>query len=455
MTVGTEPVSVAQRRDNASNELVERRRRIVARGVASYAPEVVVDHAHGAEIWDVEGKRYIDFAGGIGVLNAGHTPAPVVDAIRRQSEKLLHNCFSVAPYEPYVDLCERLTAIPPGDFDKKAVLFNSGAEAVENAIKMVRVATGRTAVIAFDNAFHGRTMMAMTLTGKDRPYKEGFGPFAPDVHHAKFPYAYRCECDSHDDECEVESGADLERVLERIGARNVAAIIVEPVQGEGGFVVAPPAWLRRVEQLCRREGIVLIADEIQTGFGRTGRMLAIEHSGIEPDLVLLAKSLAAGLPLSAVVGRAEVLDSPGPGGIGGTYGGNPVACAAALAVLDLFETEGLVQKAQRTGETVAPRFRAIAGRSRLVGEVRGLGAMQALELVTDRNTKEPARETTADILHRCHEAGLLVIKAGLYDNVIRFLAPLVISDELLREGLDILEGVMADFQPSPATSPRG
>ncbi|HEV3310402.1 MAG TPA: 4-aminobutyrate--2-oxoglutarate transaminase [Chloroflexota bacterium] len=433
-----------------------KRNKFVARGISTYAPGVVVDHARGAEIWDVDGKRYIDFVGGIGVLNVGHTPPTVVDAIRRQSEKLIHTCFSVAYYEPYLDLCERLVAVTPGRFEKKVALFNSGAEAVENAVKMARSFTGRAAIVAFENAFHGRTMMAMTLTGKERPYREGFGPFAPDVHHARFPYGYRCDCGVHaaavdntpgpdsDPTCPIENGDDLETVLERIGAANVAAVIVEPVQGEGGFVVAPSAWLRKVREICTREGIVMIADEIQTGFGRTGAMFAVEHSDVEPDVILMAKSLAAGLPLSAVVGRAEVLDGPGLGGVGGTYGGNPVACAAALAVLDIFEDEHLVEKGNRLGEAVAAHFSRLAGKHALVGEVRGLGAMQAMELVVDRHTKEPAASETSDIIHACHLHGLLIIKAGTYDNVIRFLAPLTISQELLEKGLDILDGVMGE-----------
>jgi len=439
-----------------AQELIARRERFVARGVATYAPSIVVDHAHGAEIWDVEGGRFIDFAGGIGVLNAGHTPEPVTEAISRQAKKLIHSCFSVAYYEPYIDLCELLTNLVPGSFEKKALLFNSGAEAVENAVKIARYATGRKAVIAFENAFHGRTMMAMTLTGRDHPYKEGFGPFAPDVHHARFPYSYRCDCAAHagltgssaaddgDSGCPVESGADLERLLEQVGAANVAAIIVEPVQGEGGFMVAPSAWLRKIREICAREGIVMIADEIQTGCGRTGRMFAMEHAGIEADLVLLAKSLAAGLPLSAVIGHANLIDAPQPGGIGGTFGGNPVACAAALAVLDLLERERLVDRALEIGEIVSTRFREMARACQAIGEVRGLGAMQAMEMVVDRGTKEPAAALTADILHRCHGAGLLIIKAGLYDNVIRFLAPLVVSDEQVNEGLGILETIMSN-----------
>jgi 4-aminobutyrate aminotransferase/(S)-3-amino-2-methylpropionate transaminase len=443
---------------------IRRREQFVPRGIGTWAP-IVVERAHGAEVWDVEGKRYIDFAGGIGTLNVGHTPELVVEAIKTQAEKLMHTAFAVAYYQPYIELAERLARLVPGDFAKKTLLLNSGAEAVENAVKIARVATGRSAIIAFENAFHGRTMMAMSLTGKERPYKVGFGPFAPDVYRAPYPYRYRCPCGGHpqwapgtpwvwypesktrptEETCPIESGEDLERLFATtVAASTVAAIIVEPVQGEGGFVVAPAEWLRTLRRICDREGILLIADEVQTGFGRTGRMFAIEHAGIEADLVILAKSLAAGLPLSAVVGRAEIMDAPHPGGLGGTYGGNPLACASALAVLDLFERENLVARARHLGDIIARRFAAMAARYPLVGEARGLGAMQAIELVTDRQTKEPAREQTSEILRRCLEEGLIVIKAGLYDNVIRVLAPLTIEQQLLEEGLNILERVVAD-----------
>jgi 4-aminobutyrate aminotransferase/(S)-3-amino-2-methylpropionate transaminase len=397
-------------------------------------------------VWDVDGKRYIDFAGGIGTLNAGHTPQEVVEALRAQAQDLIHMCFSVAIYEPYVELARRLAEITPGDFPKKTMLVNSGAEAVENAVKIARYATGRPNIIAFQNAFHGRTLMGMTLTGKDRPYKEGFGPFAPGVYHAAAPYEYRCsdpECSHNiggDAPCSVAAGDDVERLLATdVPPETVAAIVIEPVQGEGGFLVAPPSFLRRLRDICDREGIVLIADEVQTGFGRTGRMFAVEHADVVPDLVVLAKSLAAGMPLGAVVGRAEFMDAPGPGGIGGTFGGNPLACRAALAVLDLFEREDLPARAAQIGEIIFRRFGEMQQRYDLVGDVRGLGAMVAMELVRDRHTKEPAREESAEIIHRCHEAGLIIIKAGLYDNVIRMLAPLIISDALLEEGLDTLD----------------
>jgi 4-aminobutyrate aminotransferase/(S)-3-amino-2-methylpropionate transaminase len=293
--------------------------------------------------------------------------------------------------------------------------------------------------------------MGMSLTYKEKPYRLGFGPFAPDIYHARFPYRYRCPCGGNQADCEIETGRDLERLFaERIPAEKVAAVVVEPVQGEGGFVVAPEQWLRTVRRICDREGILLIADEVQTGFGRTGQMFAIEHAGIEPDMVVLAKSLAAGLPLSAVVGVADVMDAVHTGGLGGTYGGNPVACAAALAVLDLFEEMDLVSRAQRIGEVIEARFASMAERYQLIGEARGLGAMRAIELVTDRSSREPASEAASEIIHRCLDWGLVIIKAGLYDNVVRILVPLVIEDALLEEGLDILDGVVGEVDAQTA-----
>jgi 4-aminobutyrate aminotransferase/(S)-3-amino-2-methylpropionate transaminase len=422
---------------------LEKRAEYVPQGLFTYH-DIVVDHAHGAAVWDVDGNRYIDFAGGIGTLNVGHTPERVVQAIQEQAAKLIHMAFPVASYPGYIELAERLATIAPGETAKKTLLVNSGAEAVENAVKIARAATGRPAVIAFENGFHGRTLMGMSLTGKEKPYKVGFGPFAPEIYHARFPYAYRCDCGDHE-RCPIESGQDLERFFaETVPAERVAAIIVEPVQGEGGFVVAPPEWLRTLRRICDREGIVLIADEVQTGFGRTGEMFAVEHAGIEPDLMTLAKSIAAGMPLAAVVGTAEIMDAAGLGGIGGTYGGNPLACAAALAVLDLFEQDRLVERAAGIGAVVAQRFRAMASRYPLIGEARGLGAMQAIELVTDRTTREPAAPAASEIIHRCLDEGLIIIKAGLHDNVVRVLVPLVVEDRLLEDGLNILEGVVAD-----------
>ncbi len=434
-----------------TDEIWAERERWIPRGISTYT-HIVLDHAHGAEAWDVEGKRYIDFAGGIGTLNVGHTPDEVVAAIRDQAGKLIHTCFSVAIYQPYVELARRLSELAPGAGPQKAMFVNSGAEAVENAIKIARAYTGRKGVISFHNAFHGRTLMGMSLTGKDRPYKVGFGPFAPDVYHAQFPYAYRCprlNCTHNGgtEDCAIENGEELEQILSTWkSAREIAAIILEPVQGEGGFIVAPQRFLHRVREICNREQIVLIADEVQTGFGRTGRMFAVEHADVTPDLMVLAKSLGAGMPLGAVVGRAEIMDAPDTGGIGGTFGGNPIACRAALAVLDIFARDNLVQRAGEIGKVVFDRFDAMKQRYPMIGDVRGLGAMVAMEMVKDRETKEPAKDETAQIIHRCHDAGLIIIKAGLYDNVIRVLVPLVISPELLQEGLDILEREVAIVQ---------
>ena len=432
------------RPDEKTTSLQDRRAQYLPRGLASTTP-IIVDRAHGSEVWDVDGRHYIDFAGGISTLNVGHTPEGVTKAIAAQAERLIHMAMPVAAYEPYIALAERLANLLPSGRPAKTLLLNSGAEAVENAVKIARVATGRTGIIAFENGFHGRTNLAMALTGKERPYKAGFGPFTPDVFHARFPYRYRCVCGGDHDGCSIENGQDLERLFATtIAADQVAAIIVEPVQGEGGFVVAPAEWLRTLRAICDREGILLIADEVQTGFGRTGRMLAVEHSGVQADLIVLAKSIAAGLPLSAVVGRAEIMDAPNPGSIGGTFGGNPVACAAALAVLDMFDEDDLVARGARIGAIIANRFAGMAERYRIVGEARGLGAMQALELVTDRATKQPARQETAAILRRCLDDGLIVLKAGLYDNVIRVLTPLTIEENLLNRGLDILERALAE-----------
>jgi 4-aminobutyrate aminotransferase/(S)-3-amino-2-methylpropionate transaminase len=411
-----------------NDEWVRRSQAAVARAVASVTP-VVVDRAHGTEIWDVDGRRYIDFAGGIGTMNVGHTPDRVVTAIQNQAEKLIHACFAVSQYAPYIELAERLAQLAPGKFPKKTLLLNTGAEAVENAVKIARVATGRTAIVAFGNSFHGRTPMTVTL----------------EVYHAEFPYRYRCPCRGHIETCDIETGEQLERMFATtVSAQNVAAILVEPVQGEGGFVVAPADWLRTLRRICDREGILLIADEVQTGFGRTGTMFAMEQAGVVPDLTVMAKSLAAGMPLSAVVGRDDIMDAPGPGTLGGTYSGNPVACAAALAVLDIFESEDLVARGRRMGEVIATRFDEMAATYPLIGEARGLGPMRALELVSDRESKLPARAETAAVLSACHQAGLIIIKAGLYDNVVRILAPLMIGDDVLNEGLDILEGAIAE-----------
>jgi 4-aminobutyrate aminotransferase/(S)-3-amino-2-methylpropionate transaminase len=435
----------------ASQALQTERERYLPRGVYTYHP-VFPASGSGARLVDVDGNTYLDFAGGIGTMNVGHSHPAVVAAIRQQAGDYTHTCAHVATPPPYVQLARRLTEITPGAYAKKTLLVNSGAEAVENAVKIARAATGRTAIIAFENSFHGRTNLALSLTGKIRPYRAGFGPFALDVHTLPYPYCYRCAHNGATDApCCREWETALERAfLTRVAPEQVAAVIVEPVQGEGGFVVPPPDFLPALRELCTRHGILLIADEIQTGFGRTGRMFACEHSGVEPDLMLLAKSLAGGLPLAAVVGRAEIMDAPQPGGLGGTYGGNPVACAAALAVLDVFEREDLVARAGVLGAAAMERMRGWRERFPLIGDVRGLGAMVAMELVRDRATRTPAAGEAARILVEARARGLILIKAGLYDNGIRLLMPLVTSDEELAEGLDALEGALAAVSALPA-----
>ncbi|MDR7465178.1 MAG: 4-aminobutyrate--2-oxoglutarate transaminase [Armatimonadota bacterium] len=426
-----------------AQELLSLRQQYVPRGVATTVPTFVVG-AEGARLRDVDGNEFIDFAAGIGVVNVGHRPAPVVQAVREQVDRFLHTCAHVAMYEPYLRLAERLAAVTPGGWAKKVLLVNSGAEAVENAVKIARATTGRRAVVCFEYAFHGRTLLALSLTSKIKPYKFGFGPFAPEVYRAPYSYPYRCPRGGDPADCPICTGQALEAFLKtHVDAEEVAAVVVEPVAGEGGFVVPHPKFLPTVAEVCRRHGILLIADEIQTGFGRTGRLFAVEHAGVAPDLLILSKSLAAGLPLAAVVGRAEVMDAPWVGGLGGTFGGNPVSCAAALAVLDLVTDPAFLERAGHVGAAIRGRLGLMAERYPLVGEARGLGAMAALELVRDRATKEPAVEETTAVLHGCHERGLFVLKAGVYDNVVRLLPPLTISDEELETGLQILEEALA------------
>jgi len=423
--------------------LLERRRKAVPRGVWNTTP-LFAARAEGAEIWDVDGNRYIDFAGGIGVLNVGHSRPEVVAAVRSQAERFTHTCFHVMMHEGYVAVAEWLNRRTPGTHDKKTLLVNSGAEAVENAIKIARAYTGRPAIIAFENAFHGRTLLALSLTGKVNPYKTGFGPFPGEIYRLPYPDPYRNPFGEGVDPVDGVMAA-LERLLAtQVSPEQVAAVIVEPVQGEGGFVVPPRGFLSRLAAFCREREILLIVDEIQTGFGRTGRLWACEHEDIVPDLIVTAKSLAAGLPLAAVTGRAEVMDAPVEGGLGGTYGGNPVACAAALEVFRLFEETDLLDRACCVGNVVLKRCRVWQERFHLVGDVRGLGAMVAMELVRNRETKEPATKEADTIVRLAYERGLIVLKAGLHGNVIRFLMPLNIRDEHLQEGLDILESALTD-----------
>jgi 4-aminobutyrate aminotransferase/(S)-3-amino-2-methylpropionate transaminase len=371
------------------------------------------------------------------VLNVGQCHPKVVEAIVEQAGRFIHTCSQVVMHEPYIALAERLNALVPGDDAKRTVFVNSGAEAVENAVKIARAATGRPAVVAFEGAFHGRTLLGMSLTGRARPYKEGFGPFAPEVYRAPYPYEYRGVT--------AEAAlAALERLfVYQVPASQVAAIILEPVLGEGGFIPAPPGFVQGLATICRREGIVLVADEIQTGFGRTAKMFAIEHSGVAPDLLLTGKSLAAGMPIAGVTGRAAIMDGPHPGGLGTTYGGNPVACAAGLAVLDVFAEEGLLEQAAALGERLRARLDAWQAEYPLVGDARGLGAMRAVELVADRTTKEPASAAAARAVAAAQADGLLVLKAGVYDSVIRILSPLNIDVPTLERGLDILERAIA------------
>jgi 4-aminobutyrate aminotransferase / (S)-3-amino-2-methylpropionate transaminase / 5-aminovalerate transaminase len=415
-----------------SQEILERKAHAVAEPLSIFLP-VVVEEGHGATVTDVDGNTFIDFTGGVGCLNVGHSHPQVVAAAQEQLARFSHTDFTIVPYEVYVTLAERLCELAPVRKPAKAAFFNAGAEAVENAIKFARSFTGRPAVIGFEGGFHGRTLLALSLTSKTHPYKAGLGPFAPEVYRVPFPNEYRGPS-------AAEALEALERaLLTQVAAETVAAIVIEPIQGEGGFVVAPPEFLQGVRRICDENGIVLVVDEVQTGYGRTGEMWGIEHSGVEPDLVTIAKSIAAGLPLSAVLGKAEIMDAPGDSAIGGTYVGNPVAQAAALAVLDVFEEEGLSARAAAIGETIRARMLSWQERWDAIGDVRGLGAMLAIELVTDRGTKEPAAEVASDIVEAAAARGLLLLKSGIYSNCIRVLTPLVISDAELDEALDVWE----------------
>jgi 4-aminobutyrate aminotransferase/(S)-3-amino-2-methylpropionate transaminase len=416
-----------------SQQLMLRRKSAVAQGPFHVTP-IFLSHAEGAAVTDVDGNVLLDFSGGLGTLNVGHNNPAVVDAVRAQAGRLIHSCFHVTLYEPYVALAEKLNAITPGSFPKKTILVNSGAEAVENAVKIARGHTKRTAVVGFEHGFAGRTYMAMSLTSKVAPYKTGFGPFVPEVYRLPFPYTYRSELD--------EAGMIVqmrEFFHTHVDPKQVACVVMELVTGEGGFIVAPAGYVRALVSFCRENGILFVADEIQSGFGRTGRMFASEHYGIEPDLVTMAKSLAGGMPLAAVTGRAEIMDSIQVGGVGGTYGGNPVACAAALAVIDQIEKQDLLARARRMGQTLQVRLESWLSRHPILGEVRGLGAMMAMELVNDRATKEPAKELTMKLVRGCYENGVIVLYAGTHSNIVRFLVPLVISDNQLDEGLSVID----------------
>jgi 4-aminobutyrate aminotransferase/(S)-3-amino-2-methylpropionate transaminase len=419
-----------------SRQLMDRRRAAVARGPFHGTP-IFVAKAKGAVVEDVDGNQLLDFASGIAVTNLGHCPEDIVAAAQAQLDRFVHTSFNVVPYEGYIELAERLNRLTPGSFAKKTFLANSGAEAVENAVKIARAFTGRQAVIVFEHGFHGRTFMAMTMTSK-LGYRQGFAPFCAEVYRTPFPYAYRCpEADAS-----VWAMRELrELVLHHVGAKNVAAVVIELVLGEGGFVDAPPAFVTELAAFCKEHGILLVADEIQTGFGRTGKLFACEHYGVEPDLLTLAKGLGSGLPISAVVGRAEIMDGPLEGAIGGTFGGNPVAIAAALAVLDRFEADGgkVFERFLEVGSRLEKRLLAWKDRFAVVGDVRGIGPMRAIELVKDRETKEPDKAAANALAKYCYEHGVVVLGAGTHGNVLRFAMPLVIADEELDEGLSVIE----------------
>lgn len=426
-----ENAGIMLEKTDRTHALLERRDRHVPRGILTAHP-IVLERGQGAEVWDVDGRRYLDFVGGIGVLNVGHNHPRVVRAVREQLGRISHASFQVAAYPSYIELAARLAALVGGGEDYKAIFPTSGAEAVENAVKIARAHTNRPAVIAFRGGFHGRTLLGVTLTGMSAPYRQNFGPFAPEIFHIPYPSAYRGVTP------EMSLAALDEVFATEVLPERVAAILVEPVQGDGGFLAAPPEFLQALAAVARRHGIVLIADEIQTGFGRTGTMFAFEHAGIRPDLVTTAKSLAGGLPLSGVVGRAAIMDAAEPGGLGGTYGGNALACAAALAVLDAFEQDGLLERGRHLAGLMRTRLEAL--RHEAIGEVRGLGFMQAVEIVGQ--DRAPDAATAQRAIDRAREGGLLVIKCGIHRNVIRFLAPLVTTDAQLEEGMDIFAAAM-------------
>lgn len=437
-----------------SQEWMKRREAAVARGV-SHATSIFAERAEGATLEDVDGNRFLDFAGGIGVVNVGHRAPSVVDAIRKQLDAFVHTCFSVAPYGKYVELAEKLNSLVPGKFPKKTILVNSGAEAIENAVKIARCYTHRPAIICFEDAFHGRTMLTMSLTSKTHPYKAGFEPFATDIYRIPYAYCYRCSYSLQYPSCGVFCAHHLEDTFKRVvAAEAVAAVVVEPVLGEGGFVAPPAEFFAVIQDICRRNKILFIADEVQTGFARTGAMFASERYGITPDILISAKSIADGLPLAAVTGRTEVMDAAGVGGLGGTYGGNPLACTAALAVIETMERENLPARAEKLGQRFDARAREWKKRWPLIGDVRGLGAMRALELVRPGTTREPAKDETEQVLRHCLERGLILVSAGSYGNVVRLLMPLVVTDEQFDEGLHVLEGALMHVAESVEVAPR-
>ncbi len=429
-----------------SKDLLERRVKNIPQGPFNNTLAFIKD-AKGASMVDVEGKEYIDFAGGIGVNNVGHSHPKVVQAIKDQADAFIHTCFHVAMYEPYIELAEKLNDLAPGDSQKMTMFANSGAEAVENAVKVARYATKRSGIICFENAFHGRTQLAMSLTSKVKPYKFNFGPFAPEIYRMPYAYCYRCPFNLEHPSCGTACADYLEDFfIGNVAPENTAAVIAEPIQGEGGFVTPPPEYFPKLKKICAKYEIPLIIDEIQTGACRTGKFFAIEHWGIEPDIITMGKSFAGGMPLSAVTGKASLMEVPHVGGLGGTYGGNPVSCKAALAVLEILIEDKLMETAKSLGKTLWERFKSLQKNHEIIGEVRGKGPMLGLELVKDRHTKEPAAEKAKKLTQLCYEKGLIILSCGNYGNVIRTLMPLVITDEELDRGLSILEESFCELE---------
>jgi len=420
----------------------ERRNEAVPRGPYNIT-SVYAEYGRGAIIKDVDGNAYIDFAGGIGVQNVGHCHPKVVQAVKEQAEKLIHPCFHVTPYDSYVELAEQLNELTPGDFKKKTMFANSGAEAVENAVKIARKYTGKSGILSFERGYHGRTLLTMSLTSKVKPYKHGFGPFAPSVYKLPYPYYYRApEGMTKDQMDEVLLQSIRDFFINTASADEVGAVILEPIQGEGGFIVPSKTFVKGLKEICEENDILFIADEIQTGFARTGKWFAIENFEVEPDIITMSKSIAAGMPLSAITGRAEIMDASLPGQLGGTFGGSPISCKAGLAVIDIIKDEKLIERARVIGKRMNHFFTELKEQIPLIGDVRGIGAMQAIELVKDQKTKEPAKEETAEIVAECNKQGLLTLSAGIYGNVLRFLPPLVIKHDELEAGLETLRNVI-------------
>ncbi|TKI86693.1 4-aminobutyrate--2-oxoglutarate transaminase [Bacillus mycoides] len=420
-----------------SQVLQKRYEEAVPKGIYHLTP-LYVKEARGAIITDVDGNQFIDFAGGIGMQNVGHCHPKVVRAVQKQAESFIHPCFHVTPYENYITLAEKINEKVPGTSKKKTMFANSGAEAIENAVKIARKVTGRRKVISFERGFHGRTLMTMSLSTKENPYKAGFGPFVSDMHILPYPYYYRAEEGVSPEEVDSQVIYQFEKFLEEVSPEQVAAIVMEPVQGEGGFIIPSISFVKRLREICNQYGILMIMDEVQTGFGRTGKWFATEHFHIEPDIMTLSKSIAGGLPLSAIVGRAELMDIPGRGQIGGTFAGSPLSCAAGLAVFEIMEEENLVERAQQIGNRIMSHLHQMQLKYEVIGDVRGIGAMVAMELVTDRITKEPAKELTVQLIDEFWKNGLISIGAGIFDNVLRFLPPLVISNEEIDKGFEII-----------------